>query len=52
VIEVKKSSNPDRGERDKQKLRAFKQELNYQVAYFIVFQVGGGGPPFTIEEVE
>lgn len=40
VIEVKKSRNPEPDTRDKQKLKAFKEELHYRYALFLRFNTG------------
>lgn len=42
VIEIKKSSNPQSPDRDFQKLEAFKKQLGYEYAIFIMFNVGEG----------
>ncbi|MCL4678252.1 MAG: hypothetical protein KJ017_06625 [Alphaproteobacteria bacterium] len=42
VIEIKKSSNPESdGKKDKEKLKAYKSELGYKHAVFILINVGG-----------
>ncbi len=40
VIEAKKTLNQNQDKNDKQKLKAYKQELNYLHAFFIRFPVG------------
>lgn len=40
VIEVKKSSNPEGDEWDLRKLKAFKEQLGYQMAIFVYFRTG------------
>jgi hypothetical protein len=40
VIEMKKSSNPDKGDSDRTKLQAFKSQLGYTFAVFVCVTVG------------
>ncbi len=44
VIEVKKSTNLETDEKDLAKLRAFKEQLGYQNAFFVRFLVGTDQP--------
>lgn len=47
VIEVKKSSNPEGDEWDLRKLRAFKEQLGYQIAMFVRFLTDTDDLDFT-----
>jgi len=49
VIEMKKSTNPDKGDFDKQKLKAFVEQLGYSLGLFITVTVGKT-PSYLIEE--
>lgn len=51
VIEVKKSTNRTNAAFDKQKLRAYKDEIGYQHALFLLIEIGSTGPDAQLEWV-
>jgi hypothetical protein len=49
VIEIKKSTNPDRGDFDREKLAAFISQLGYRYGAFIVIGTNTESPYWEIE---
>ncbi len=49
VVEVKKASNPDGIDFDRQKLQAFKKELGYRYAASIIFRNTGVKKPYKLK---